>query len=149
MKKRIVTTAMFLVIGFVSAFANSAYKPSDDHTIASFKRDFSNAKEVSWQQQKGYNVASFSLNGVVMTAYYDNRAGLVAVVHHVLADNLPIYLLKDLKNNYGQYWVADLYEEATPRESHYRVTLENADQIIVLNSVNSREWKVQSVIAKL
>jgi hypothetical protein len=148
MKKRIATTAIILVMGFVSAFANSG-KPVGDGIVASFYKDFFNAKEVSWQQQDGYRVASFNLNGNTLMAYYDNRFGLVAVVHHMLTDNLPIYLLMDLKKSYSDYWVSDLYEEATSRESHYRVTLENANQIIVMNSFNGRDWKVQSRITKM
>ena len=148
MKKRIATTAIILVMGFVSAFASDS-KPAGDGIASSFYKDFSNAKEVSWQQEKGYHVASFKMNGNIMMAYYDNRFGLIAVVHHMLSDNLPIYLQVDLKNNYSNYWVSDLYEVASARESHYRITLENADKIIVLNSFNGRNWKVQSEIAKM
>jgi len=135
-------------MGFVSAFAGTG-RPVGDGIVASFYKDFSSAREVSWQQQNGYKVASFNLNGKSMMAYYDNRFGLVAVIHHLLTDNLPIYLQMDLKKSYSDYWVSDLYEEANARESHYRVTLENANQIVVMNSFNGRDWKVQSLIPKI
>jgi len=148
MKKRIVTTALFLAMGFTAAFANN--KGIHDEVAASFAKDFSNAKEVKWEKQNRYEIATFSLNGMVMKAYYDDaHASLIALVHHILTDRLPIYLMTNLQNNYRGYWVTELYELTNGKESHYQITIENADHKLVMNSVSGTDWVVENKIKKV
>jgi Arsenical resistance operon protein ArsD len=147
MKKQIITTALFILTAFTRGFAN------DDHginkaTAASFSKDFQMAKMVNWQKQNDYEIATFNLNGQIMMAYYNHENSLVAVLHHVSADHLPIFLLRDLKNKYSDYWVSELFEAATNGESHYYMTLENADQTLKLKSVNSTDWVVSKTQRK-
>ena len=147
MKKTLLSFVLPLSIGISTLFAN------DDHGItreiaASFNKDFSNAKQVKWEKENNCYDASFVLNGQTMTAYYNKDAELLAVVHHILTDHLPIYLLTSLKSNYNDFWVSELYEFAKDRKSAYHIKLENADQVIELRSVNSTEWVVEKRIKK-
>ena len=143
MKKKIITTALFFAIGLSAAFAGNS-NGTNDAVVASFTKEFSNAKEVKWQKQSQYDMATFKLNGVIMTAYYNDHASLVAVIHHVLTDQLPILLLADLKNNYSDYWVTELYEAATDGESHYHIKLENSHETIKMISLNSTDWMIEN-----
>ena len=147
MKKQIITAALLVVAAFTQAFAG------DDHgvnkaTAASFTRDFQTARVIQWQKQQNYSVATFNLNGQVMMAYYNEDNLLVAVLHHVTVDRLPIFLMRDIKKNYNEYWVSELFEAATNGESHYYLTLENADQTMKLKSVNSTNWEVVRTVRK-
>jgi hypothetical protein len=147
MKKSILTLALFFSIGIPALFA------SDDHGIsrkmaASFNKDFSGAKQVQWTKEKNGCDARFILDGQVMTAYYNGQAELIAVVHHILTDRLPIFLLTSLKSDYHDYWVSGLFESASDHESSYHITLENADQIIEMRSVNATEWVTERRIEK-
>jgi hypothetical protein len=147
MKKSILTFSLSLAIGLSSVFAN------DDHGISravttSFNKDFSDAKQVKWAKEKNYYDASFILDGQSMVAYYNQDAELLAVVHHVLSDHLPIFLLTSLKSNFNDFWVSDLFESATDKESSYHVRLENADQIIEMRSVNSTDWITEKRVRK-
>ena len=147
MKKTILGLALLLAIGSTKLFAYDGHE-INKQIVASFNRDFSDAKQIKWIKEKNYYDASFVLGGQIMTAYYNEDAELVAVVHHILTDHLPIYLLSSLKSNYNDFWVSELFESANDKESSYHIRLENADQVIELRSVNSTEWVTVKRIRK-
>ena len=147
MKKLIAIAAFIMASASIGAFAN------DDHGIsreiaASFKKDFNSANHVSWQNQDGYSIARFKINDQFMTAYYGRNGVLVAVLHNIPVDHLPLLLLTELQNDYSTYWVTDLFEAATDGESHYHLTLENGEQTLKLKSVGSTDWTVSKKIKK-
>jgi hypothetical protein len=146
MKKTIISLAVALSIGLTS-FAEGG-KNIVGQTQDSFKKEFADARDVSWHTQHDFRVAEFSLNGRIMNAYYNDHAELVAVVQNILSDRLPIYLYTDLKRNYNAFWISNLSEVATQGESNYYITLENADQVVVLKSYNATEWVIKKKMNK-
>jgi hypothetical protein len=52
------------------------------------------------------------------------------------------------QSTYGDYWISDLFENAAHDATTYYVTLENADQKLILQSTNSNEWSVYQRTAK-
>jgi hypothetical protein len=132
--------AVMLTTGLTSAFANNA-DDVNKSAISSFNKEFLNAKNVSWQQNKDYSKATFSLNNHVMYAYYDGQGELMAVIRNILSDQLPIHLLTDLKNDYSKYWISELFEMATEDQTTYYSTLENADEKLILKS-DGNNWTV-------
>ena len=147
MKKTIITTAIILLAALQVSFASDEGQ-INKRTVASFKSDFKEAHVINWSTQRQFAVATFNLNGQVMMAYYSPEASLVAVVHHIPVDHLPIFLLTQLKKNYSDYWVSGLFEAAVDGDSHYHLTLENGDQILTLKSVNTTDWAVEKSIRK-
>ena len=147
MKKLIAIAALIIATASTGAFANDDHRISKE-TAASFNKDFSAANQVTWQQQDGYSIARFRLNEQFITAYYSRNGMLVAVLHNIPVDHLPLLLLTELKNSYSNYWVTDLFEAATDGESHYHLTLENGDQTLKLKSVGSADWAVSRKIKK-
>ena len=147
MKKTILSLSFMIILGLGTTYA------SDDsgvnvQTMQSFHKSFGSAKDVNWQKEKDYNKATFRLNDQYLTAYYNENAELVAIVRNVLADHLPILLLTDLQNNYEDYWITELYEVAAAGESFHRITIENADQILIMRSVNATDWVVEKKVKK-
>jgi len=142
MKKIMLALAVILTVGLTSAFAKSN-EDINRNAIASFKSDFSQATQVSWQEGKDYAKATFTLNDQVMFAYYSKENNeLMAVVRNILSDQLPINLFTSLKKDYGSEWISGLFEMAKPDHTVYFATLENADQRVVLKSDGSNEWTV-------
>ena len=139
MKKIILTCAVMLTVGLAAAFAGSKDGISEN-AMAAFKNDFSSAKNVSWQQSRSYFKASFSLDNKVMYAFYSYRGDLVAVVHHILSTDLPQVLIDQLKKDYGNYWITDLFELNSDEQHIYYVTMENADGTIALKSDGKSGW---------
>jgi hypothetical protein len=132
---------MMLTVGMTSAFA----KPKDDvsnQVAASFSKDFATAKDVKWQKSANYIKATFMLDNEVMYAYYNENGEQIGVVRNILSDKLPINLMSGLKKNYSNYWISDLFEMATESQSNYYVTLETADETLVLKSNGTNEWTV-------
>src|SRR6202000_1552673 len=105
--------AIVLMMG-VSAFA--ANKNDDgianQQAVRSFKKDFATASNIVWEQKENFTKATFTLNGQVLFAFYNNNGDLQAVVRNIKSDQLPINLLASLKKDYNDYWITDLFEVA-------------------------------------
>lgn len=142
MKKIMLALAVILTVGLTSAFAKNS-EDINRNTIASFKNDFSQATQVSWQDGKEYVKATFTLNDQVMFAYYSKESNeLMAVERNILSDQLPINLFTSLKKDYSGGWISGLFEMAKPDHTVYFATLENANERVVLKSNSSNEWMV-------
>jgi hypothetical protein len=150
MKQVILSIATVLMM-VVSAFAgvNEGVKDEVNSQAAqSFKRDFVNARNISWEKRQDYVKVTFSLNEQVLFAYYNNTGELQAVVRNITSDQLPINLLTDLKKDYGDFWISDLFEIASNDQTTYYITVESANKTIVLKSEGTNDWTVFSKTRK-
>jgi hypothetical protein len=150
MKKIFLSLAAVALMG-ISAFANDTNGNDEivsQKTLSAFKSDFINASHTTWQQKEGFIKATFSLNGQVMSAYYDYDGELKAVVRNITSDQLPLNLLSSLKKDYEGYWITDLFEISADNETTYYVTVENSDKKIVLKSESASYWNVFSKAKK-
>lgn len=145
MKKIILTCAVILTVGLTAVFAG-AREGNNENAMTSFKNDFAGAKNVSWVQGRNYFKASFSLNNKVMYAFYDYRGEFVAVVHHILSTDLPRELGEQLKSEYGNYWITDLFELSTDTQHVFYVTIENVDGSVALKSDGKAGWDLYKTI---
>lgn len=144
MQKIILSIATVLMMS-AGAFAANTNKNEDNvnqQAIASFKKDFASASDIMWEQKVGYSKATFSLNGEILFAYYDNDGQLTAVVRNITSEQLPINLLTTMKKEYDGYWISDLFEVASGDQTTYYVTLENSDKKVVLRSRGADSWDV-------
>jgi hypothetical protein len=139
LKKSLLIWTM-LFVGAGSSFAN---KPEriNEQVISSFKRDFTTAQDVSWDQTQATFKATFKLNDQVMFAWYTEDGNLLAVVRNMVSGQLPISLLSDLKNNYSGYWISDLFEMVSNDATSYYITIEDSEQKIVLRSQGGVGWE--------
>jgi hypothetical protein len=143
MKKIILIMSVIMVSVFTQAFADKGKeKEVSQQATASFTKDFTTAKDANWEQYKNYAKVTFSLNGQVMFAYYNNESGhLMAVARNILSDQLPINLMTSFKRDYSGYWISDLFEMASEGQTSYYATLQNAQETVILKSGGS-EWNV-------
>lgn len=123
-----------------TAFANNS-NTVNDKVQTSFKQEFATAQNVVFSKTNNYIKAAFTLNNQVMEAYYTADGEMIGVSKNLLSTELPIGLQVDLKRDYADYWISDLFEFATESNSNYFITVENADQKITLQS-NGNEWIV-------
>jgi len=141
MKKLMLVWALLLTVGIASSFARPTENVSEQ-VINSFKKDFSGAQNVSWENGKEFAKATFKMNDQVMFAYYSKNGDLVAATRNLLSSQLPINLQADLKKGRNEYWISDLFEMAANSTTTYYVTLQSADQSIVLKSNGTEGWEV-------
>ncbi len=136
---KIVTGLMAILIAAVSFAAKT---PESEEAQTSFKKQFTQATDVFWSKVGDKEKVSFILNGRVLFAYYTANGQLLSVSRNILSTELPITLSMHLKKHYDSYWIKSLNETAADNGTVYNVTLENADDEIVLKSTNFSEWEV-------
>jgi hypothetical protein len=139
MKKSILLWAMMLTIGLSNVFANNE-ETINQKALSSFKKDFSSAQNVKWETRKEFVKATFTLGEQVMFAYYSHTGELMVVTRNIVSSQLPINLLSNLKREFNNYWISDLFETSSDVGASYYVTLQSADQILVLKS-SGNNWE--------
>ena len=148
MKKIIFTWAIILTAGMTSAFANMD-GGINQSTIASFKKEFVTASNVSWVTESVYNKATFTMNDQVLFAYYSKEDNeLIAVARNLSSRQLPIHLANGLKKECKGYWITNIFEVSKSNQTHYYATLENSDETIVLEASDSADWTAYKKMKK-
>ena len=143
--KKILFAATFLLSISFATMANN--KSTDPKAIAAFKKDFSGANDVSWEEATEFSKVTFTINGSTLFAYYSSNGELIAASRNISSSQLPLNLFTALKNEYSSYWISDLFELSRDNSTTYYVTLENANEKKVLSSTNYG-WETYSSIIK-
>ena len=146
MKKLVLLMAIVVTTQF--CFANDAPATASS-VVKTFNRNFFSATEVEWQYSETYEKASFLLNNQFMSAYYTHDGELLAVIRNIISDQLPLKLLLELKKNYSGLWISELIEVVNGANDEYYITLENADEKLILKSKANKGWKLYQKIVKL
>ena len=95
MKKLFTAAVLCSVLLVNTAFANKNENVNTDVESA-FKKEFTQAKEVSWQKTDAYYKATFKLNGETVNAYYNTDGSMLGIVNNMLSTQLPINLQTSL-----------------------------------------------------
>jgi len=135
-------TFFFIISILTGNFFNQAFAANNDRNPGAddFRVRFEKATEVQWVSAGELQKVRFTLDGQVSTAYYDAEGHLVALTRQIKANELPAALQSSLRTEMGGRWISDLFVVETGTASHYYVTLENADQKMVLQALNGRKW---------
>ena len=147
MKKMILMLAVAL--SSVFAFAGEENANIDSQVLTAFKNEFAAAQDVNWTTTKDYYKASFVYNNQHVSAFYSLDGELLGLARNITSLELPVKLQTTLKKSYSVYWISDLFELSNNAGTDYYVTLENADQQVVLQSTGSNNWKVYKKVAKI
>jgi hypothetical protein len=143
MKKLLTAAVLSSVLLVNAAFANKNENVNIQVETA-FKQEFVQAKDVSWQKTNAYYKATFKLNGETVNAYYTEAGEMLGIIHNILSTQLPINLQTSLKKEYENYWITELFEFSRPDSNGYFITIQNADQVITLQSTNGSSWYTYS-----
>jgi hypothetical protein len=120
----------------------------DDLITASFNKDFKNAEVLNWEITRTISRVTFKMNDLVLYAYYSDKGELLAVSRNILTTQLPLGLMLDIRQNYTQYWVTDLFEMTSDDQTTYYITLENASSHLVLKSAGADGWEFYQKTAR-
>jgi len=147
MKKRILLLSIALVS--FTAFSFAADAPSiSKNVIHSFYQQFSNAQDIKWQANAQFIKAEFTINDMVLYAYFNNGGDLIALTRFISPNQLPLEIMTSLKKQYTGHWVSDLFEIESVTGTEYYATLENADEIVILKSEGTSGWMTFQKIKK-
>ena len=140
MTTRIVGIVVLTIVMFTTTFAKNIDDNINAKALTAFTEKFADAKEVKWSKADNYYRATFTLNEQVLTAFITEGGEWMGVTRNLLSYQLPINLQTDLKKNYSQYWISELFEFATDNETTYYVIVQNGDQRISLKSAGNHDW---------
>lgn len=147
MKKMMLTLAL-IVSSLGAAFAGVTLdKPMategeevNAKVLSAFKNEFKSAKEITWTIATNYYQASFEYNDQHVFAYYNIEGDLLGLTRYISPADLPLALQSDLKKNYIEYWISDLFEVSNEEGTAYYITVENADTKKVLKAKDGKSW---------
>jgi len=146
MKKIILSAAIMMSLGIATVFAGTP--DVNAKVLETFKNQFPTASETEWSTTSDYYKVDFVYSDNYVSAYYSLDGEFLATLRHISSVNLPMLLQSSLKNDYSNFWISDLYELAKYDGSSYYVTIENANQKIVLKS-NGNGWTVHKKTGKV
>jgi hypothetical protein len=142
MKKKILLLSIALMSLTVFSFANAIPSNVNKSVVTSFNRQFSNAINVKWESTENYVKAQFSVNDMVLSAYFNGNGELIAITRNISPNQLPLELQSSLKKMVANNWISDLFEIQTEAGTSYYVTTENANQVVILKSEGTNGWQL-------
>ena len=134
---------LFILLTVFSSFfaqANNSPKEVTPAALKSFEHTFSQAREVSWSTIDDMYKVSFQVAGQYASAYYSGNGNLLVVTRNISSLQLPVVLLAGIKKDYSHKWISDLVEVSDESGTYYYVTLEDADQKLILKSEGAARW---------
>jgi hypothetical protein len=148
MKKRIAILIAAFIFTFTASYAKSSDTKVPESITSEFNSDFSQARNVQWEKIADYFKVSFNQNGVVLFAFYTEDADFMGIANNMLSNKLPASLQSEIKKNYKDYWVVDLFKYSIKDKPGYFIALENANQVIMLKSERNQNWYLYKTIVK-
>jgi len=147
MKKIITILAMTLVVS--TSFASIEPETVSSQALNTFSSEFVGATDATWTISKDFYQVTFTLDGQQMFAYYNKSGEFLAISQNISSVELPNSLKKSLKKVMGDRWITDLFEITNNDQTSWYVTIESADQKVVLKSDNGGKWRVFQTIEKI
>lgn len=143
--KKIILIAALMLSHALALFANEEkVSPAVENA---FKNKFPGAANVEWLAGPSYYKVNFTYNGVQLFAIFGDDASLIETARNITSNQLP-YFLQKVKRNLTHYWITDLYEMSSDCGFSYYMTLENADNKIILEAKPGGDWKMISITEK-
>ena len=142
---------MMLTLAMIVSSLGAAFAGEEEvnsKVLGAFKSEFKSAKEITWTIAANYYQASFLYNDQHVSAYYNLEGDLMGLTRYISPSDLPLTLQSDLKKNYSEYWISDLFEVANEEGTAYYITVENADTKKVLKAKDGKSWSEYKKIKK-
>jgi hypothetical protein len=128
---------LLVTVGVCSAYPSERVSRK---VLTSFQAEFANATDVEWETGTNYFRASFTMNEQRIFAFYNADGKMISIARYISSVHLPVNLFANLKNDYSNYWISDLFEVSNSEGLHYYVTLETAESKLVMRSSNGGSW---------
>lgn len=122
MKRSIIVFAAILIVITATAFVGS--KPGGNPAEATFQKEFSGATNVTWTEGRDVISASFILSDSRVIAYFSPDGQLLGTARNVLFNQLPLAVIKEINNRYGNAPVSDIVEYTSGLDTYYGMYLD-------------------------
>jgi hypothetical protein len=146
-KMKKIITILALVLTASTSFAFKGPESVNSQALSTFSSDYAGATNATWTITKDFYQVTFTMDGQTLFAYYNKAGEFMAVTHNISSVQLPTSLEKSLKKTIGNRWISDLFEVTHDDETSWYVTLESADQKVVLKSAGGK-WRIYQTIER-
>ena len=123
MKKIIISFSLLLTAGLTAVFANDATTPNEQ-VLASFKKEFSTAQNVTWKKEDYYDKAKFLLGTSWVIAYFTPVGQLEGCTRDIFFDQLPLSVMTAIDKRFAAAEIINVREITNSDGTHYRLILE-------------------------
>lgn len=130
------------VLSFFASASNAADGKVSAAVLQSFNSSFEKATEVKWTATTEYFKADFCYDGLYVSAFYDGTGTMIALTRNISPVQLPMRLQTSTKKHYNGYWISDLFELNNEAGTSYYMTIQNADDVVVLKAAAGDDWTV-------
>ena len=117
MKRSIIVFSAILLVITATAFVGA--KPGGNPAEATFQKEFNGATNVQWTEGKDVISATFILSDSRIIAYFTNDGELLGTARNVLFNQLPLAVVKEINNRYGNAPIADITEYTSGLQTYY------------------------------
>jgi hypothetical protein len=117
MKKSIIVFSAILTVITATAFVGA--KPGGNPAEATFQKEFNGATNVKWTEGKDVISASFILSDSRIIAYFSSDGELLGTARNVLFNQLPLAVVKEINNHYGNAPISDIIEYTSGLATYY------------------------------
>ena len=94
-----------------------------DMSIEAFKTDFGNIKNVTWEKDPQFDIATFTQNGTKCQAFYNRESKLVGTTSNETFANLPKDAQKNIKKHYKGYTIDKVIYYKDNQDNNYNILL--------------------------
>jgi len=117
MKRSIIVFSAILIVITATAFVGA--KPGGNPAEATFQKEFSGATNVKWTEGKDVISVSFVLSDSRIIAYFTNEGDLLGTERNVLFNQLPLAVVREINNRYGNAPISDIVEYTSGMDTFY------------------------------
>ena len=148
MKK--VTTVVTAIALLFSATAFATKGDSVTKQVeGAFKKDFVQAKDVTWQQKGDFYFASFVINETTVNAAYNDEGQLVGTSRRIALSQAPLSVSLALSQQYSQYTIpAQVTELTYDGSTKYQVFVSDDKKTLELRISATGDVSVERKIKK-
>jgi hypothetical protein len=100
-------------------------KNVNEKVLQIFKESFPSAKEVVWTESGDSYTVNFLEGSIRTRITYDKDGGFISSLRYYQENNLPYYLLANLKRKFPEKKIFGITEVATEDEIEYYVKMED------------------------
>ena len=119
MKRSIIVFSAILLVITATAFVGA--RPGGNPAEATFQKEFSGATNVKWNEGKDIISATFVLSDSRIVAYFTSQGDLISTERNVLFNQLPLAVIKEINNRYGNAPIFDIVEYTSGTATSYRM----------------------------
>jgi len=133
--------AAILTVITTTAFVGA--RPGGNPAEATFQKEFNGATNVQWKEGKDVISVSFVLSDSRIIAYFTTDGELMGTERNVLFSQLPLAVVKEINNRYGNAPISDIVEYTSGLETYYGMYVDTPTKHLKIKMSSEGDVTVQ------